>query len=120
MDINLNQSYYYPWKLDLGMETISIESGFRYHPIEQFHPFFVQASVGIIRLNYVLEKTSPRYLYQAFDELAVGAVIPLFDSKVIIIPKLGLTTLFLDELPYKKLLGGYNQLRVGVNVGYQF
>ncbi|MFA6597625.1 MAG: PorV/PorQ family protein [Ignavibacteriaceae bacterium] len=111
--------YYYPNKFDLGLETFSLESGYRYHPIEQFHPFFVQASVGIIRLNYVLEETSPRYVYQAFDEIAVGAVLPMLDTKIILIPKLGLTTLFLDQLPYKKILGGFNQLRVGLNIGYQ-
>ncbi|MFA4923663.1 MAG: PorV/PorQ family protein [Ignavibacteriaceae bacterium] len=121
MDLNIDifQDPYPTAELNIGVETVSLESGYRYHPIEQFHPFFVQASVGIIRLNYVLEKTSPRYFYQAFDELAVGVILPVLDSRVVVIPKFGLTALFMDALPNKKRLVGYNQFRFGLNVGYQ-
>ena len=119
MKLELSQTHFFPWKLDLGIESFSLESGYRYHPLEQFHPLFVQASLGIIRLNYVLEETTPRYVYQAFDEIAVGAIVPVLDTKVVIIPKVGLTTMFLDQLPYKKILAGFNQLRFGLNIGYE-
>lgn len=119
LNIDLYQYPYPTWEIKMGLETFSLESGYRYHPIEMFHPFFVQASVGLIRLNYVLEKTTPRYHYQAFDELAVGVVLPLMDTKLVIIPKLGLTTLFLDELPNSKRLEGNNLFQLGLNVGYQ-
>ncbi len=119
MDLNTFSSFSWHFNFDLGIESFSFESGYRYHPLEQFHPFFVQASIGIIRLNYVLEETTPRYVYQGFDEITAGVMLPLFDTKVVVIPKFGLTTLFLDQLPYKKILAGFNQLRLGVNIGYQ-
>ena len=119
LNIDIFQYPYPTWEIKMGVETFSLESGFRYHPIEKFHPFFVQASVGIIRLNYVLKETTPRYSYQAFDELAVGAVLPVMDTKLVIIPKLGLTTLFLDELPNSKRLEGNSLFQFGLNVGYQ-
>jgi len=119
MNIDIYQYPYPTWKFKMGVETFSLESGYRYHPIEMFHPFFVQASVGLIRLNYVLEETSPRYHYQAFDELAVGVVLPLMDTKLVLIPKLGLTTIFMDELPNSKRLEGNNLFQFGLNVGYQ-
>lgn len=119
MNLDIYQYPYPTWEFKMGLETFSLESGYRYHPIEMFHPLFVQASVGIIRLNYVLEATSPRYHYQAFDELAVGVVLPLMDTKLVVIPKLSLTTLFLDELPNNKRLEGANLFQFGLNVGYQ-
>lgn len=119
LNIDIYQYPYPTWELKMGVETFSLESGYRYHPLEMFHPFFVQASVGLIRLNYVLEETSPRYHYQAFDELAVGVVLPVMDTKLVVIPKLGLITLFLDELPNSKRLEGNNLFQFGLNVGYQ-
>lgn len=106
------------FELDLVMETFSLESGFRYHPIEDFHPFFVQGSLGIIRMNPVLE-TSPRYLYQTFDRLVVGCVAPLLNSGITVIPKVGLTTIFMPEYTNADRVGGFNKFEFGVNAGYE-
>ncbi len=119
LNIDVYQYPYPTWEFKMGVETFSLESGYRYHPIEMFHPFFVQASVGIIRLNYVLKETTPRYYYQAFDELAVGVVLPVMDTKLVVIPKLGLTTIFMDEFPNSKRLEGNNLFQFGLNIGYQ-
>jgi hypothetical protein len=103
--------------LDLPIETVSLESGFRYHPIRDFHPFFVQASLGIIRMNPVQE-TAPRYMYQTFDRLVVGSLFEIDGVDIVVIPRIGLRTLWLPEHTNAGELGGYHQFEAGVNVGY--
>jgi len=106
--------------LDLGLETMSLESGFRYHPIDAIHPLFVQLSLGIIRLNPVLENTSPRYLYKSFDKVAAGFVVPVKDLGVVVMPKVGLRTIFMESPFNGNRLSGYNQVELGLNAGYNF
>ena len=106
------------FQLDIPTETVSLESGYRYHPIEEFHPLFVQASLGIIRINPIPE-TSPRYFYKSFDELVIGLVIPAGNTGVQILPKAGLKTIFMEIPPNADRLGGYNQFTLGVSVGYR-
>lgn len=100
------------------LETVSLESGFRFHPIEAFHPFFVQASLGIIRLNPI-EDSWPRYIYQTFDRLVVGSLFGIGDTGIVLVPRVGLRTLWLSEGASGNQLGGYNQVELGVNVGYR-
>ena len=104
--------------IDIPMETFSLESGFRYHPVGSFHPLFVQASLGIIRLNPVYEFTSPRYLYATFDRITIGFVLPILNPEIVLMPRVDLTTMFMGELSNASRLGGYNQFEFGLNVGY--
>lgn len=103
--------------VDFGIETISLESGFRYHPIELFHPFFVQALLGVIRMNPVEAYSSPRYTYKSFDEVAIGCAVPVING-IILMPKIALKTIFMEIIPYGRI-GGYNQFQFGMNVGYK-
>jgi hypothetical protein len=106
--------------MDDGIETFSLESGYRFHPIDKFHPLFLQASFGIIRLNPVLEGTSPRYTYKAFDRLTVGAVIRLGETSLAVLPKISLRTLWMEGPPSGEMLQGYNQFEFGLNAGILF
>ena len=105
---------------DLGLETASLESGFRYHLLDAFHPLFVQCSFGIIRMNPVLENTSPRYFYKSFDRLSAGFVVPINDLGVVIMPRVGLRTIFMESPFNGNRLIGYNQVELGLNAGYHF
>ena len=107
------------FEIDNPLETVSLESGYRLHPIDQFHPFFVQASLGIIRINPVNASMTPKYYYQTFDEIAVGGLVPVMDSGIVLMPRIGLKTILMSELSSASRLGGYNQFTFGINVGYQ-
>ena len=104
--------------IDFPTETVSLESGFRYHPLDAFHPLFVQASIGIIRMNPV-PKTSPRYFYKTYDEFTFGFVVSAGNTGIVVVPKAGLKTIFMQEYSNANLLGGYNQFTLGVNLGYE-
>lgn len=106
------------YEIKIGIETFSLESGFRYHPIEIFSPLFIQMSLGIIRMNPVLESTSPRYFYNSYTRIVAGLQIPIFDS-IILMPKFGLRTVFMEENSNQNRVGGYNQYEFGINVGYK-
>ena len=109
-----------PYIQDIGMETVSLESGFRYHPIDAFHPLFVQVSIGVIRLNPVLEYTYPKYFYKSFDRVAAGFLVPVKDLNIMIMPKVGLRTIFMESPFNGNRLMGYNQVELGLNAGYNF
>jgi hypothetical protein len=105
---------------DIPMETMSLESGFRYHPIDAFHPLFVQVSLGIIRLNPVYEYTSPKYFYKTFDRIAAGFLVPVKGLNIAIMPKVGLRTIYMEAPFNGNRLSGYNQVELGLNAGYSF
>lgn len=113
----------YPIVSYIRDETFSLSSGFRYHPIEDLHPLFIQASIGVIRLNPI-EDTSPKYFYQTITDLSIGGVFHIVDPNFTVIPSVGLKTIFMDAFgvfygpTYK--LAGYNQIRLGLNLGYEF
>jgi hypothetical protein len=119
LSILSSASPFSPFGLDMGIETFSLESGFRYHPIDLFHPLFVQVSLGVIRMNPVFESTSPRYFYKTFDRAIVGCLFPVLNTGIIVMPKIGLTTMFMQEYTNGSRLGGYNQFEFGLNAGYK-
>ena len=98
-------------------ETVSLESGYRYHPFELFNPFFIQGSLGIMRLNPVVERSYPRYLYQTYTDCAAGFVIPFLETGFVLIPHAGLKTIFMKEYSNPDRLGGYNQVEAGIHIG---
>ena len=109
---------------DTKVETFSLESGYRYHPVEMFRPLFAQASIGIIRLNPVSEVkdycTSSKYYYKSYSRLSVGCVVPLWLEKIVLIPKISLRTIFMESYWNTTKLSGLNQFEYGINVGYRF
>lgn len=108
-----------PWVIDKYIESLSFESGFRYHPIVTFNPLFVQASIGVIRMNPVYEYTYPKYTYKALDEITLGFIFPVTNLGFVLIPKVGLRTIFMETNPYSSRLCGYNQFKIGLNIGYE-
>jgi hypothetical protein len=109
--------YYYP-VINSGIETIALESGYRYHPFSKFHQIFLQASLGIMWLNPATQYAIPRYMYKPFDNLVVGWTIPIRGTGMILMPKLGLKTVFMELAPVNPRTGGYSQFEFGVNAGY--
>jgi hypothetical protein len=105
------------WKYEEDIETIALESGFRYHPIDVFHTLFLQASLGIIRLNPVDVYTGQRHFYHTYDNLVLGCVIPVGATGLTVIPKAGFKTIFMDDLLNSTNLCGYSQYEIGVNIG---
>ncbi len=104
--------------LPIRMETFSFSSGFRYHPFEMLQPLFVQASIGVIRLNPI-EDTSPKYFYKSFTDLSIGGLFHIPDSKLIVAPSVGLKTIFMEAFGPANRLVGYNQINFGLNLGYE-
>jgi len=111
--------YSYKYTLEINSETFSLESGFRYHPLNNFHPLFVQASLGVIRINPVIG-TNPSYYYKPYDRIIAGCVIPFENEKIVITPKIALRTIFMENAVNDKYLLGYSQFELGVNIGYKF
>lgn len=114
----LLQFFYGTDKLKIESETVSLSSGLRYHPVENFHPFFVQGSLGIIRINPTMD-TMPKYYYQTFTDLKTGCVIDIANSGFVVIPSIGFKTIFMETLPNAEKIGGYNQFEFGLNLGYK-
>jgi len=104
---------------DFDNTTVSLESGFRYHPLKSFHPLFVQASVGVIRINPILNSFL-KYYYKPYDRIIAGCVIPFENEKIIITPKIALRTIFMEDGSRGTKMLGYNQFEAGVNLGYRF
>lgn len=102
----------------LRMESLSFASGFRYHPIEALHSLFVQANIGVIRLNPI-ENTSPKYFYKSFSDLSVGAVFHILDPKFVLVPNVGLKTIYMEAFGPANRLVAYNQINFGLNLGYE-
>jgi hypothetical protein len=99
------------------LETLSLESGFRYH-LKSSDPFFFQASIGILRLNQLTESVNPRYGYQAFATLAAGWVIPITDAGLTLMPKVGIRTVVMGGNGRDGQLQGFPQFMFGMNIGY--
>ncbi len=57
------------------IETFSLSSSYRYHPLEEVPPLFVQAGVGIVRFNIVSDLFTPAYSYQSFLTAGMGATL---------------------------------------------
>lgn len=108
-----------PAVYSFDVEMLSFESGFRYHPLEMFQPFFVQVSLGVSRLKPLGVLTVPRYSYKTFDVLAAGCVVPVMESGIVIVPQVGLRTLFMEESIISNRLLGFNHAEFGLKVGYK-
>jgi len=122
------QYYYgghlYGYGYNNDVETFSLESGYRYHPLRNFHPLFVQGAIGVMRLNPVTKtyyyNRPSEYFYKPYGRISVGGIIPLWMERIVVIPKISLRTLLMETFWYNKILYGYNQIEYGINVGYRF
>jgi len=104
---------------DLSMETLTLTSGLRYHPVSFFRPFFIQGDLGIVRRNPIAP-SSPAYDYKSLTDVEVGAALQLLDTRIVLIPRVAFRTLFAELSADGSRLGGYNQFLFGLNVGYEF
>lgn len=62
------------------IETFSLSSSYRYHPLEEVQPLFIQGGVGIARFNIVSDLVSPAYSYQSFLTAGIGATVNVFEA----------------------------------------
>lgn len=104
---------------DLTMETLTITSGLRMHPLSFFHPFFVQGDIGIVRRNPIAA-SSPKYDYKSLTDLTIGALVPVLNSRVVLIPTVAFRTMFAESSADGSRLGGFNQFIFCLNAGYEF
>jgi len=104
--------------LNVKIETFTFFSSYRYHFLEQFHPVFIQAGLGIFRLNPVI-LSSPRYDYKTALQFSTGltldyldpfVIMPVIDYNFIIYPAVS------GDAPR---IQGYNQLNFILKLGYK-
>lgn len=109
------------FKFKTKYESIGVYSAYRYHPLEVMLPLYLQGGLGIVRLNPVLE-SSPRYLYQASLNMALGANLDIPNSSLVVSPEFNYQLMFVPLLPNSSAprLGGENQIALAVKFGYRF
>jgi hypothetical protein len=100
------------------MDELTLESGIRYHPLVHSDPFFIQASVGIVRFNPITENTYLQSAYKEFVTAAAGWVIPINDAGLTLVPKLGIRTVVMDRTTMDGHLKGFPEFVFGINIGY--
>lgn len=111
----------YRWEYNTKYETVGLYSAYRYHPVEAFSELYVQGGAGIIRINPVWN-SSPKYLYLTSFNVAAGANLEILNNKIVINPNLNYQLMFVPLAMAKQAprLGGDNQFKAGVNLGYRF
>ncbi|HEY6951195.1 MAG TPA: hypothetical protein VI758_02240, partial [Bacteroidota bacterium] len=108
-----------PAPFSVDIEMLSLESGYRYHPLEPFQPFFVQGSLGVTRMKPLGVRSLPNYSYKSYSLFTAGCELPLFESGLIVVPQVGVRTLFMEETVISSRLLGYNHAEYGVKLGYK-
>ncbi len=101
----------------IRIETLTLISAYRYHPISDFQPAFIEVGFGVQRQNPI-EDTSPKYFYNPLAMFNGGVLIPF--SNIMLIPKVGFSSLLGKINGSAPRLGGYNQFEFSVNAGYSF
>lgn len=102
---------------EYNVETFVVGSGFRYHPIEEFLPLFMQAGFLILRANPI-ERTWPKYEYRSGLNIGFGWVLEL-PQHLVLIPGLSLTSVFNREGDTPPRLAAFNQIEFTLRFGYQ-
>lgn len=103
--------------INLRIETLTLTSAYRYHPIEMFDPLFFEVGFGVQRQNPI-EDTTPKYKYNTVALINTGVLIPI--NNIVLIPKINFSTLFERINGSAPRLGGYNQFEFSLNIGYLF
>ncbi len=104
--------------IDTKIETFSLSSAYRFHPVESFNPFFIQGGVGIYRLNPITPST-PRYFYETALELTTGTVIPI-SGNLSLLPEVAYNILLTGSNSPNYKLAGFNQINLSLSIGYNF
>ncbi len=112
----------------MKMETITLISALRYHPLENLKNFFVQGGFGIARLyravNLIIGISSvvplyPEYYYTTELNAAVGYNIEL-QNNIVLVPVVSYDLLLQDAWENHGRISGNNQLNLGLRLGYKF
>ena len=118
----------------LRYETISFSTSVRYHPVVDISGLFVQAGVGIARINPIeksvtltsephmdysnVSYSGRRYHYAVLFPVSVGYT--LFASDLVITPNIGFRFMLDRQDDRSVYLVGYNELDLGLKVGLRF
>ncbi|MEW5799852.1 MAG: hypothetical protein AB1728_12700 [Bacteroidota bacterium] len=117
----INATLFFPppvyFETNLRIESLSLTSAYRYHPFAEYANGFFEIGFGVQRQNPI-ENTNPKYNYNSFVTGHIGTLVPF--SNILIIPKLGFTSLLARITGSAPRLGGYNQFEFSLNVGYKF
>jgi hypothetical protein len=105
------------FEINLHIETLTLTSSYRYHPLESLANGFFEIGVGVQRQNPI-ENTNPKYNYNTITVSNIGMLFPVSD--IVLIPKIGFSSLLARINGPAPRLGGYNQLEFSLNVGYKF
>ena len=108
----------YDYYIKMKIETLTLISAFRYHPLENLTNFFVQGGLGIARLNPVLP-TFPRYYYTTELNAAIGYNIE-FQNNIVLAPVVSYELLLQDAWENRERISGNNQFNLGLRLGYKF
>jgi hypothetical protein len=114
----IDETYGMRFPSEEHLETLSLESGFRYQSSENSDPFFIQASVGIVRFNLISDPDYSRHAYVAVTNASASRIITLNDAGLILMPKLGIRVVVMGQNSWGDKLEAYPQFVIGMNVGY--
>jgi len=107
--------------LESKFETFLFFSSYRYHLLENFHPFFLQGGLGIIRINPTVE-SRPRYDYKTAFQTAAGLTLDFLDP-FIITPVIDynfiLNFITFPPVSDPPRILGYNQFNFNLKLGYK-
>ena len=102
---------------DTKSETVSLFSGFRYHPAEDFRALFVEGGISIFRFNPVYNYYT-KYFYQTALQFSTGLLVRA-TKDVFVIPELGYNIMLTQASGNVPRLAGYNHLYLGLKIGYR-
>ncbi len=112
-------AYYLQYHLvSMKIETLTLSSAFRYHPLENIKNFFIQGGLGIARLNPV-PPTTPRYYYTTELDASIGYNFECLEN-IVLSPIAGYNLLLLDAWENRARISGNNQFNLGIRLGYKF
>lgn len=100
------------------IETLSLATSYRYHPLNFFSSFYIQAGLGIIRVNPVI-LFYPKYEYKSYLQLSTGFIINLF-SNLTISPLVNFISNYSSVTGPPPRIGSYNQFDIALRLGYKF
>lgn len=112
---------YGPFKLESNIETFSIFTSYRSHILQNFHMFFLQTGLGIIRENPVIQ-SEPKYDYNTAFQASAGLTLDFLDP-FIITPVIDYNFI-LNFIAYPPVsepprILGYNQFNFNLKLGYK-
>ena len=100
-------------------ETFTFASAYRYHPLEQLLPLFIEGGIGIGRFNVVAEDAYPAYYYRSFVTAGVGATIEVL-PEIFLIPSAEYLLIFGEGGSSVPRLVGNSQVEFALKLGYEF